>query len=74
MLLSPEWLGDMQPRWLKRSMHDGSIEKDDERGKKSKERTRQGSPHHLMIPNDGLVLPHPKLQLRPSSSVGVQPT
>ena len=26
MLLSPEWLGKMQFRWLKRSMHDGSIE------------------------------------------------
>ena len=64
----------MQFCWLKRSMYDGSIEKDNERGEKSKERTGQESPHHLMIPKDGLVLSHPKLQLRPLSSVGVQPT
>lgn len=65
MLLSREWFGDMQSRWLKQSMHDGSIEKDDERGKNSKERTGQESPHHLMIPNHGLALSHPKLLLRP---------
>ena len=74
MLLSPEWLGDMQFRWLKRSMHNGSIEKDHARGKKPNERKQQGSPHRLMIQNDGLVLSHPKPLLRPLSSVGVQPT
>ena len=74
MLLSLEWLGDMQFRWLKRSMHNASIEKDDARGKKPKEHTKQGSPHHLMIQNDGLVPSHPKPLLRPLSSVGVQPT
>ena len=36
MLLSPEWLGDMQFCWLKRSMYDGSIEKDDDRGENPK--------------------------------------
>ena len=55
-------------------MHDDSIEKDDERDKKSKERTRQGYLHFLMIANDGLFLSHPKLQFRPSYLVGVQPT
>ena len=41
-------------------MHDGSIEKDDARGKKPKERTKQGSPHHLMIQNNGLCPFTPK--------------
>ena len=55
----------MQFRWLKRSMHDGSIEEDYERGRRFKERTGRESPHHLMMPNDGLVLSLPKSQLRP---------